>query len=88
MARDLVGADRCSIWLIDSKTNQLWTKVAHGVDELRIPMGQGMVGACIAENTAIVVNDTSTRTGVFCMRWRPAERVCDAIRSFDAAARS
>lgn len=59
MARDLVGADRCSIWLIDSKTNQLWTKVAHGVDELRIPLGQGMVGACIAENTTIVVNDTS-----------------------------
>jgi phosphoserine phosphatase RsbU/P len=59
MARDLVGADRCSIWLIDSKMNQLWTKVAHGVDELRIPLGQGMVGACIAENTTIVVNDTS-----------------------------
>jgi len=59
MARDLVGADRCSIWLVDTKYGRLWTKVAHGVQELRIPLGQGLVGACIARNEAIVVNDTS-----------------------------
>ncbi len=59
MARDLVGADRCSIWLVDTKTNRLWTKVAHGVRELHIPIGQGLVGACVARNEAIVVNDTS-----------------------------
>src|SRR5580658_270183 len=60
MARDLVGADRCSIWLIDSEASQLWTKVAHGVEELRVPLGYGVVGACIAEKRAIVVNDIST----------------------------
>jgi phosphoserine phosphatase RsbU/P len=60
MARDLVGADRCSIWLVDSKNNRLWTKVAHGVRELHIPIGQGLVGACVAKNEAIVVNDTSS----------------------------
>jgi sigma-B regulation protein RsbU (phosphoserine phosphatase) len=59
MARDLVGADRCSIWLIDPAANQLWTKVAHGVDELRVPLEHGVVGACIAERRPIVVNDTS-----------------------------
>jgi sigma-B regulation protein RsbU (phosphoserine phosphatase) len=59
MARDLVGADRCSIWLIDPAANQLWTTVAHGVDRLRVPLGHGVVGACIAEKRAIVVNDTS-----------------------------
>lgn len=59
MARDLVGADRCSIWLIDRKTSELWTMVAHGVPPLRIPMGQGLVGASIDANQSIVVNDTS-----------------------------
>jgi phosphoserine phosphatase RsbU/P len=59
MARDLVGADRCSIWLIDSAMNQLWTTVSHGVDQLRVALGHGVVGACIAEKRAIVVNDTS-----------------------------
>jgi sigma-B regulation protein RsbU (phosphoserine phosphatase) len=59
MARDLVGADRCSIWLIDRKSSELWTMVAHGVPPLRIPMGQGLVGASIDANESIVVNDTS-----------------------------
>jgi sigma-B regulation protein RsbU (phosphoserine phosphatase) len=59
MARDLVGADRCSIWLLDTRNHRLWTKVAHGVEELHIPIGQGLVGACVARNEAIVVNDTS-----------------------------
>ena len=59
MARDLVGADRCSIWLVDLKGNRLWTKVAHGVRELQIPLGQGLVGACVARDEAILVNDTS-----------------------------
>jgi sigma-B regulation protein RsbU (phosphoserine phosphatase) len=59
MARDLVGADRCSIWLIDDKNQQLWTKVAHGMPEIRIPLGQGIAGACITGNETIVVNDTS-----------------------------
>jgi serine phosphatase RsbU (regulator of sigma subunit) len=59
MARDLVGADRCSIWLVDAENSRLWTKVAHGVGELNIPIGQGLVGACVARNEAILVNDTS-----------------------------
>ncbi len=59
MARDLVGAERCSLWLVDTKNSRLWTKVAHGVEELNIPIGQGLVGACVARNEAILVNDTS-----------------------------
>jgi serine phosphatase RsbU (regulator of sigma subunit) len=56
-ARDLVGADRCSLWLIDAKTNELWTKVAHGIDQIRIPMGKGIVGACVEEDRVLVIND-------------------------------
>lgn len=59
MARGLVGADRCSIWLVDAKNRRLWTKVAHGVQQLHIPTGQGLVGACVARNEVILVNDTS-----------------------------
>lgn len=59
MARDLVGADRCSIWLADKEAGELWTKVAHGTHELRIPAGQGLVGACVERNAPLVVNDPS-----------------------------
>ena len=60
MARDLVGADRCSIWLIDAAHGELWTTVAHGVPELRIPLGHGLVGAAIRDGVNIVVNDPAS----------------------------
>jgi sigma-B regulation protein RsbU (phosphoserine phosphatase) len=60
MARDLVGADRCSLWLLDEAAGQLRTKVAHGVEEIRIPAGHGLAGACIASGQPVVVNDTAS----------------------------
>jgi phosphoserine phosphatase RsbU/P len=61
MARDLSGADRCSIWLLDHAKKELWTKVAHGANnEIRVPEGAGLVGACIQSAEPLVVNDTST----------------------------
>ena len=58
-ARDLIGADRCSLWLIDHAKNELWTKVAHGVAPLRIPLGQGLVGACVRDNQVLMVNNAA-----------------------------
>jgi sigma-B regulation protein RsbU (phosphoserine phosphatase) len=60
LARDLIGADRCSVWLLDERTGELWTKVAHGVKELRIPAGTGIVGNCIAANSDIIVNNAGS----------------------------
>lgn len=57
MARDLLDADRCTIWLIDSSSNELWTKVAHGMDEIRVPLSHGLVGACVSSNQPILVKD-------------------------------
>jgi sigma-B regulation protein RsbU (phosphoserine phosphatase) len=56
-ARDLIGADRCSLWLVDDAKNELWTKVAHGVAPLHIPMGEGLIGACIRDNQILLVNN-------------------------------
>ncbi len=58
LARDLTGADRCSIWLIDEQRGQLWTKVAHGSGDIRIPLGRGVVGACVEKNEPILINDS------------------------------
>lgn len=57
LARDLVGAERCSLWLIDERTEELWTRVAHGTREIRMARGQGIVGACITEGKTLIVND-------------------------------
>lgn len=60
LGRDLTGADRCSVWLLDQSTGELWTEVAHGVNQIRIPAGSGIVGACVAENQPIIVNNASS----------------------------
>ena len=57
LARDLVDGDRSSVWLIDEAKNELWTRVADGIGEVRIPRSTGVVGACISQNEIIVAND-------------------------------
>ena len=34
MGRDLVTADRCTVWLVDVESGGLWSKVAHGLDRI------------------------------------------------------
>ena len=58
-ARDLIGADRCSLWLIDSAKNELWTKIAHGVAPLHVPLGEGLIGACVRDNQVLLVNNAA-----------------------------
>jgi sigma-B regulation protein RsbU (phosphoserine phosphatase) len=65
LARDLVGAERCSLWLIDESTGELWTRVAHGLEEVRISKTQGIAGACLAQNRPIVVNDVPADESFF-----------------------
>jgi len=60
LARDLAGADRCTIWLANEESHELWTKVAHGIDPIRIPMGSGIVSACVSGDRPIVVNDPAS----------------------------
>ena len=60
MARDLLGAERCSIWLVDPVAGQLYTTVAHGVGTIRIGLGDGLVGACVTQREPILVNNTSS----------------------------
>lgn len=57
MGREMVVADRCTVWLVDPQRNELWTRVAHGVSELRVPMGAGLVGHAVAHNKAIFIDD-------------------------------
>ncbi len=57
MGRDIVAAERCSLWLIDSTGKKLFTKVAHGVDKIEIDIDFGLVGACIREGKTLIIND-------------------------------
>ncbi len=57
MGREMIIADRCTVWLIDQQKHEIWTKVAHGVDELRIPIGAGLVGLAVQSGKPIFIDD-------------------------------
>ena len=57
LGRTMVSADRCSLWLIDRDADELWTKVAHGVDELRIPLNAGFVGYSVRTGKPLLIED-------------------------------
>jgi len=57
LARDVLEVDRCSLFLLDKEENELWTKVAHGVEEIRVPADKGIVGWVAQHGESLVVND-------------------------------
>lgn len=57
LGRSIVSADRCSLWLVDESEGMLWTKVAHGVDELRIPLTAGFVGYSVKTGESLLIED-------------------------------
>ena len=57
MGRALTSADRCSVWVVSDDKKEIWTKVAHGVDEIRLPMGSGIVGASIVTGEKFIIDD-------------------------------
>ena len=59
-AKDVIGADRCSIFINDLERKELWTTLSDGVDKIIIPQGKGIVGQAIEEEKSILVNDLST----------------------------
>ena len=60
LGREMVVADRCTVWLLDKQRQELWTKVAHGVSELRIPVGAGLAGYAVETGKQIFIDDAYT----------------------------
>ncbi len=56
-ARDLLDAERGSVFLRDARTGELCTTVATGTGEIRVPQGRGIVGECAEIRQVINVPD-------------------------------
>lgn len=57
MGRDLISADRCTVWLLNRKTKELWSKVAHGMDRIIIPVTAGIAGCVAVTGDSLIIND-------------------------------
>ena len=57
----VMDADRSSLFLFDEKTNELWSKIAQGVDlmEIRFPVGAGIAGDVAATRAGSNIPDAS-----------------------------
>lgn len=56
-ARDILNADRCSIFVYDRDTDELWSKVSHHIEPIRITARKGVAGyAALSKETQIVVD--------------------------------
>jgi putative nucleotidyltransferase with HDIG domain len=43
-AAHMLAADRATIYVVDSVNDEIWSRVALGADEIRIPIGRGIAG--------------------------------------------
>ena len=57
MGRALTSSDRCTVWVISDDKKKIWTKVAHGMDAIEIPIDSGIVGAAIMNEEKIILDD-------------------------------
>ena len=55
-AKDLVGADRCSIFMYDKEADMLWTKLSDGIGRIAISTSSGIAGDTYVKKEAQVVN--------------------------------
>lgn len=56
-ARSILNADRGTVFLFDEGTEELFIKVATGLDPIRIPADKGIVGECAQTRQLINVPD-------------------------------
>jgi adenylate cyclase len=56
---EAMSADRCTLFLVDRQTGELWSKVAQGADmkEIRVPRGMGIAGHVAASGETVNITD-------------------------------
>jgi len=57
MGKALTSADRCTVWIVSDDKKTIWTKVAHGMDPIEVPMGSGIIGSSITDSENIIIDD-------------------------------
>jgi GAF domain-containing protein len=56
-AKELVNADRCSIFIVDNEDHMLWTKHSDGIGRIVIGLDSGIVGEAYEKREPQVVNN-------------------------------
>ena len=54
---DIIGAERCSIFIYDHKKDILWTTFADGMEKIIVGSKDGIVGQSLIKKEIIIEND-------------------------------
>jgi len=57
MGKSLTSADRCSVWIVSDDKKTIWTKVAHGIEQIELPINSGIVGDTILTGKRAIIDD-------------------------------
>ena len=55
--KELVNADRCSIFIVDKEDQMLWTRLSDGIGRIVLSLDSGIVGDTYAKKEAQIVNN-------------------------------
>ncbi|WP_437935510.1 SpoIIE family protein phosphatase [Sorangium sp. So ce341] len=58
--REVIGADRGSVFLYDAEAKELYSRVATGETQIRVSIDKGIAGECARKRQTIVVDDCYT----------------------------
>lgn len=56
-AKEVIGTQRCSIFIYDTHKSRLWTTLADGVELIEVDADKGIVGKTLREKKPLLVND-------------------------------
>ena len=56
-AKDVIKAERCSIFIYDANKKNFWTTISDGVDKIVIPADKGIIGYTFKSRKPILTND-------------------------------
>jgi signal transduction protein with GAF and PtsI domain len=55
--KDVIDAQRCSVFMYDAKKREFWTPLADGVEKIIVPADQGLVGYTMQLKKPVIAND-------------------------------
>ena len=56
---DVTGAERCSIFIYEKKSAELWTILATGIGKIHVPSDKGIVGYVFRTKDSVIENNVT-----------------------------
>lgn len=56
-AQEILSAERVTLFLVDKEKQELWSSIANGVTEIRIPINKGIAGFVATSGNILNIPD-------------------------------